>query len=89
MKLRIQRSDESDSIFVTVLQENAAGGFFGGNAVEVRPGQAFMSHPYRRLNRWCGKKMTIEREVADPFPVPVEQEERMVAQTRRFDSSGA
>jgi hypothetical protein len=97
MKLKIQQAEDSDSIFVTVNpDQQMAGGFFGTQTVEVRPGQVFMTHPYRRLKRWCGKNAACERTVADPHQPPVEKPEqvdRSVAPLnsgyqRTFNSSG-
>ena len=64
MKLKIQHNEETGTIFVTNL--SIGHGFPGEATVEIKPGQVYGTHPYRRLKRWCGVGGNCEREVANP-----------------------
>jgi hypothetical protein len=60
-KLHIRYDEDTGSIFVTIL--NMGLGFPGVARVEVRPGECYANHPYRRLKRWCGEAGACEKEV--------------------------
>lgn len=73
MKLRLQLRE--DSILVTRL-DMGVGGFMGaaaGASFEIKPGQTYMTHPYRRLKRWCDKHGgSWEGECADGIALPAD-----------------
>ena len=59
-KLTIKYNEDTGNILVT---REIGFGFPGGSAtVEVKPGESFGSHPFRRLKRWCGTAGHCDRE---------------------------
>jgi hypothetical protein len=65
MKLKVKYNEDTGTILVEKL--SIGHGFPPGQAaVEVRPGETYGSHPYRRLKRWCGEAGECEREVEGP-----------------------
>ena len=70
MKLRLQLRE--DSILVTRL-DMGVGGFAGDPSFEIKPGQSYMTHPYRRLKRWCEKHGgSWEGECTDGIALPAD-----------------
>lgn len=63
MKIKVQYNEDTGTILVT---KDVGHGFPGKASVEIKPGETYGTHPYRRLKRWCGQEGECEREVEGP-----------------------